>query len=132
MPSLLWFRRDLRLGDHPALLAAAENDEVLACFVLDPRLEASSGPRRLQYLGDALRQLQDDLDGRLLVTRGRPEKQIPLIANAIEASAVRLARSALLAVSAAAPRADAPSLWWRKNSQLHPALRSRLTPSAAT
>jgi deoxyribodipyrimidine photo-lyase len=92
MSSVLWFRRDLRLGDHPALLAAAQNDEVLACFVLDPRLEASSGPRRLQYLGDALRQLQDDLDGRLLVTRGRPEKQIPLIANAIEASAVHISQ----------------------------------------
>jgi deoxyribodipyrimidine photolyase len=42
MPALLWFRRDLRLGDHPGLIAAADNQEVLACFVLDPRLEASS------------------------------------------------------------------------------------------
>ena len=77
MPTLLWFRRDLRLGDHPALAAAADNGEVLACFVLDPRLEASSGRRRLQFLGDSLRQLRDDLDGRLLVTRGRPEERIP-------------------------------------------------------
>ncbi|MGV7959516.1 deoxyribodipyrimidine photo-lyase, partial [Mycobacterium kansasii] len=59
MPALLWFRRDLRLGDHPALAAASENDEVMACFVLDPRLEASSGRRRLQFLGDSLRQLND-------------------------------------------------------------------------
>jgi deoxyribodipyrimidine photolyase len=35
MLALLWFRRDLRLRDHPALAAAAANDEVLACFVLD-------------------------------------------------------------------------------------------------
>ena len=49
MPTLLWFRRDLRLGDHPALIAAADNEEVLACFVLDPRLEASSGRRRLRF-----------------------------------------------------------------------------------
>jgi len=90
MPTLLWFRRDLRLRDHPALSAAAENDEVLACFVLDPRLEASSGERRMQFLGDSLRQLQDDLDGRLLVTRGQPEKQIPRIAKEIEASAVHV------------------------------------------
>ena len=48
MPTLLWFRRDLRLHDHPALLDAASTDgEVLACYVLDPRLEASSGQRRL-------------------------------------------------------------------------------------
>ncbi|OBK27855.1 deoxyribodipyrimidine photolyase [Mycobacterium asiaticum] len=98
MTSLLWFRRDLRLGDHPALAAAADSDaekpaekrEILACFVLDPRLEASSGPRRLQYLGDALRQLSGDLDGRLLVVRGRPEQLIPLLAKQINASAVHV------------------------------------------
>jgi deoxyribodipyrimidine photo-lyase len=96
MPALLWFRRDLRLGDHPALVAAAaageaaDDDEVLACFVLDPRLEASSGPRRLQFLGNALRQLSDDLNGRLLVTRGQPEKRIPAIAKKIGASSVHI------------------------------------------
>lgn len=96
MTSLLWFRRDLRLRDHPALAAAAENDaasesnQVLACFVLDPRLEASSGPRRLQFLGDSLRQLNSDLDGRLLVTRGRPEQRIPALAKEIDATAVHI------------------------------------------
>jgi deoxyribodipyrimidine photo-lyase len=90
MATLLWFRRDLRLGDHPALKAAADTPEVLACFVLDPRLEASSGARRLQFLGDSLRRLRDDLDGRLLVTRGRPEEQIPRIAEEINASAVHV------------------------------------------
>ncbi|ORC03599.1 deoxyribodipyrimidine photolyase [Mycobacterium persicum] len=88
--ALLWFRRDLRLRDHPALAAAAADDEVLACFVLDPRLEASSGRRRLQYLGDSLRLLRDDLGGRLLLTRGRPEERIPVIAKEIEASAVHI------------------------------------------
>lgn len=93
MPTLLWFRRDLRLRDHPALAAAAQNDaagEVLTCFVLDPRLEASSGPRRLQFLGDSLRQLSSDLDGRLLVVRGRPEQRIPEIVTKIDASAVHI------------------------------------------
>ena len=91
MPTLLWFRRDLRLSDNPALNAAAEEDkDVLACFVLDPRLEASSGRRRLQFLGDALRKLRDDLDGRLLVVRGQPDKQIPRIAKEIGASSVHI------------------------------------------
>ncbi len=90
MPTLLWFRRDLRLGDHPALNAALEDGEVLACFVLDPRLEASSGRRRLQFLGDSLRQLRDDLDGRLLVTRGQPDNLIPRLAKEIGASAVHI------------------------------------------
>ncbi|WP_081968285.1 cryptochrome/photolyase family protein [Mycobacterium kyorinense] len=91
MPSLLWFRRDLRLNDLPSLAAAAsDGDEVLACFVLDPRLESSSGQRRLQFLGDSLRQLRDDLDGRLLVIRGLPEERIPLIAKEVDASAVHV------------------------------------------
>lgn len=89
MPTLLWFRRDLRLRDLPALLdAAAPDGEVLACYVLDPRLRKSSGARRLQYLYDALRDLRAGLDGRLLVTEGRPEQRIPLLVKAIDASAV--------------------------------------------
>jgi deoxyribodipyrimidine photo-lyase len=91
MPTLLWFRRDLRLGDLPSLLDAAHADgEVLAAYVLDPRLEASSGARRLQYLYDALRELRDALDGRLLVTRGRPETRIPAIAKQIHATSVHV------------------------------------------
>ncbi|MGK2903968.1 MAG: cryptochrome/photolyase family protein [Mycobacterium sp.] len=91
MPAVLWFRRDLRLTDLPALLAAADVDgDVLGCFVLDPRLEASSGSRRLQFLGDSLRHLYDDLNGRLLVVRGSAEKRIPLIARDIGADSVHI------------------------------------------
>ena len=74
----------------PLLDAAEADGEVLACYVLDPRLKASSGPRRLQYLYDALRELRDALDGRLLVTRGRPETRIPALAKAIGATSVHV------------------------------------------
>src|ERR1700754_2581776 len=91
MPTLLWFRRDLRLHDLPALLDAADADgEVLACYVLDPRLKASSGPRRLQYLYDALRDLHEALDGKLMVARGQPERRIPALATAVGATAVHV------------------------------------------
>ncbi|MCT7659360.1 cryptochrome/photolyase family protein [Mycobacterium deserti] len=91
MSTLLWFRRDLRLTDLPALLdAAASGGEVLACYVLDPRLAASSGARRLKYLYDALRDLRAGLDGRLMVTEGRPELRIPALANAIGATSVHV------------------------------------------
>ena len=91
LSTLLWFRRDLRLFDLPALLDAAGGDAgVLGCFVLDPRLEATSGPRRMQFLGDSLRELQDALDGRLLITRGRPEELIPQICSALGAGAVHI------------------------------------------
>ncbi|UXA19866.1 deoxyribodipyrimidine photo-lyase [Mycobacterium sp. SMC-4] len=93
MPTVLWFRRDLRLCDHPALLAATEDDgEVLACFVLDPRLTAAAGLRRLQYLYDALTQLRTDLGGRLLIVEGDPRTAIPRVAAAIGASAVHVSQ----------------------------------------
>jgi deoxyribodipyrimidine photo-lyase len=91
MPTMLWFRRDLRLRDLPPLLDAASGDgDVLACYVLDPRLKASSGARRLQYLYDSLRELRDALDGRLLITRGRPETRIPALAKQIHATSVHV------------------------------------------
>lgn len=91
MPTVMWFRRDLRLADLPALYDAAAGDgDVLACYVLDPRLRASSGARRLTYLYDALRELRDRLGGRLLVTRGRPEKRIPALSQAVGASSVHV------------------------------------------
>jgi deoxyribodipyrimidine photo-lyase len=41
-------------------------------------------------MGDTLRRLRDDLDGRLLVTRGLPEEQIPRIAKKIDATSVHI------------------------------------------
>lgn len=91
MAALLWFRRDLRLRDLPPLLrATADSDDVLACFVLDPKLEASSGSRRMRFLCDSLRQLRTDLDGRLLVTRGPAEERIPALAKEIDAASVHI------------------------------------------
>lgn len=91
MPTLLWFRRDLRCADHPAVLDAARGDaDVLACYVLDPRLTGSSGDRRLAYLYGALRDLREQLGGKLLVTRGRPEQRIPELAAAIGAASVHV------------------------------------------
>lgn len=92
MPSnLLWFRRDLRLHDLPPLLeAAADGADVLGCFILDPRLEQSSGARRLQFLGDSLRVLNDTMGGRLLILRGRPEERIPELCAHVGAPAVHV------------------------------------------
>jgi deoxyribodipyrimidine photo-lyase len=91
MPSLLWFRRDLRLHDLPPILdASKDGGEVLACYVLDPRLKATAGPRRLQYLYDSLRELRDGLDGRLLVTQGRAEARIPALVKEIDATSVHV------------------------------------------
>ncbi len=60
------------------------------CFVLDPRLEKSSGERRLAFLFDSLREIDDKLDGKLLVVRGRPEDEIPKLARAVDAERVHI------------------------------------------
>jgi deoxyribodipyrimidine photo-lyase len=89
----LWFRRDLRLGDNPALLAArdAAGDGVLPLFVLDDALRRPSGAPRLAFLYRTLRALDDALDGRLVVLRGNPENVVPRVARAVEAGSVHIA-----------------------------------------
>ncbi len=62
----------------------------MVCFVVDPRLEKSSGPRRLSFLYDSLRELDGQLAGRLLVVRGRPEREIPRLVAATEAVSVHV------------------------------------------
>ncbi len=68
---IIWFRRDLRIGDHPALNAALEgSDEIVPVFILDPALINQSGSKRLAYLGQSLRALDQSLNGRLHVMVG--------------------------------------------------------------
>ncbi|MSX18974.1 MAG: deoxyribodipyrimidine photo-lyase, partial [Actinobacteria bacterium] len=69
--SILWFRRDLRIGDHPALCEALKNsDEIVPVFILDPALIGQSGSKRLAYLGQSLRKLDESLGGGLHVMVG--------------------------------------------------------------
>jgi deoxyribodipyrimidine photo-lyase len=78
-PSVLWLRRDLRLHDQPALLAAAEAGPVLPLFVLDPLLLGASGRPRVAFLYRTLRSLRDDLrrrGGDLVVRSGAPEEVV--------------------------------------------------------
>ena len=69
--SIIWFRRDLRINDNPALLAAlAESDEIVPVFILDPTLIKSAGSKRLAYLGQSLHHLDASLDKKLHVIAG--------------------------------------------------------------
>jgi deoxyribodipyrimidine photo-lyase len=93
MTSVMWFRRDLRLGDHPALLAAAAAGPVAALFVLDEHLLRRSGPNRTAFLLASLRALDDDLrllGGRLLVRHGDPSTEVAALAHEVAAEAVHI------------------------------------------
>ena len=94
MTSVMWFRRDLRLADNPALIAAAEDGDVLPLFVLDPALWGPSGPSRRAYLGASLRSLDASLHQRrtqLSVVRGDPVRRVVLAAKAVQATTVHVA-----------------------------------------
>ncbi len=82
--ALLWFRRDLRLGDHPALQAAARDARVVPLFVLDPRL-----PRRERLLA-SLAALCEETDGALAVRRGDPSDVVVRVAAAAGATEVHI------------------------------------------
>jgi deoxyribodipyrimidine photo-lyase len=67
----MWFRRDLRIGDNPALLEAiAAADEIVPVFILDKKLIGASGSKRLAYLGQSLRALDESLGNTLHVMVG--------------------------------------------------------------
>ena len=93
MPALLWFRRDLRLHDNPALLEAATagSGEVCGLFVLDPKVWDSAAGVRQAYLLDSLAELNASMNGKLLIRAGRPEVVVPQVAAQIRATSVHLA-----------------------------------------
>lgn len=88
MSSVLWFRRDLRLADHPALVKAAEAGPVLPLFVLDPALLRGAGPVRTAFLIRCLRTLDESTGGRLVVRHGDPATVVPTVAAEAGAEAV--------------------------------------------
>lgn len=89
--SVLWLRRDLRLQDHPALVAAADAaPEVVALHVLDPAELASYGASRRAYLAASLRALDEQLGGRLVVRSGPPEEVVPAVVREAGAGSVHI------------------------------------------
>lgn len=92
-PTVMWFRRDLRLADHPALLAAidaAEGGEVLPLFVLDDRLRTPSGANRLAFLYRSLRSLDESMGGRLVVRTGDPVDVLAEVVREVGATSVHV------------------------------------------
>jgi deoxyribodipyrimidine photo-lyase len=90
----MWFRRDLRLGDNPALVEAVADGPVLPLFVLDPALWGPAGPSRRAYLGASLRSLDRQLrqqGTRLGVVRGDPVHRVVLAARHAGAERVHVA-----------------------------------------
>jgi deoxyribodipyrimidine photo-lyase len=92
--AIVWFTRDLRVHDHPALRAAlAAHERVVPVFCFDDRLlhgRHASGPRT-QFLLDCLAELDASLRARgsgLVVRHGPPERELAKLgADEVYASA---------------------------------------------
>lgn len=96
--AVLWYRRDLRVHDHPALRHAVDAyDRVIPVFVVDDAILDGRwrSPNRWWFLARALASLRGDLEtrgARLVIVRGDPAEWIPRIARDHGASAVVASR----------------------------------------
>lgn len=92
--SLIWFRRDLRLADHPALLdaraSAGPGGTVVPLFVFDPRLWGPAGVPRRRFLRDCLAALDAQMDGALVLRGGDPVTVVPGLAREVGAASVHV------------------------------------------
>ena len=90
--AIFWFRRDLRLSDNPALLAAFdEADEVIPLFIMDDEIAERAGAHRNAYLAASLKALNESLGGNLLVKSGSPVEVISEVMKKYKASSVHSA-----------------------------------------
>ncbi len=106
--AVIWFRRDLRVHDHPALVkAVAGFDRIAPLFVVDERLvgrgevdgprppAVGASPNRTWFMGRSVATLARtlaDLGADLAILRGDPAALVPRFAAGIGARAVIVSR----------------------------------------
>jgi len=88
--NIIWFRKDLRLADNPALVQAAKSGAVMPVFILD---DEEAGPWRRGaasrvWLYHSLKALNETLDGRLSVYTGKATQILPDLVRKFGAEAV--------------------------------------------
>ena len=101
--TVMWFRRDLRLTDHPALCAAAAEGDVVGLFVDDQAFDAAGAGRRA-YLRAALHALSESIGGTLVIRRGDPVDVVTAVAGEVEAGACTSPATPARTVAGATPR----------------------------
>ena len=91
-PAIVWFRYDLRLGDHPALMAAIETGQPVLCvYIYDTVAARPLGGASRWWLHHSLSALQHDLKSvgaNLHVMSGDPTIVLPSLVQEIGAQYV--------------------------------------------
>ncbi len=96
--TVVWFRRDLRVHDHPALTDAIRHGAPIApLFVVDPALLSGrfASSNRVWYMLGAVAALADALvarGSRLFIRVGPPGEIVPAFVDEIRAGAVQVSR----------------------------------------
>lgn len=125
-PTVVWFRRDLRLDDNPAWAAVAPASPTTALYVIDPALFDRAGSFRRDQLVAHLIALDGELTargGRLRVEYGDPTHVVAEVAQEVGAAAVhanadatpyshRRDTAAHRALASASPRPVPLRTWW--------------------
>ena len=89
--AIIWFRRDLRVSDNPALLAAIEaSDEIVPLFIMNEEVAKNSGPYRLAYLAKSLQSLDKSLGEKLLVISGDPSTVLKDVMARYQATSIHV------------------------------------------
>lgn len=82
MLSIVWFKRDLRVDDHAALQAAAQQGPVLPLYIIEPDYwqQADTSLRHRQFIQTALLALDSQLRnlGQPLIVRRGPASKVLL------------------------------------------------------
>ena len=91
----MWFRRDLRLADHPALNAAAEaaaeaGATVVPLFLVDPHLWRPAGAARRRHLVSSLRSLDAAMEQSLVWRWGEPVEAVVALVRETGATSVHI------------------------------------------
>jgi len=97
VPTIIWFRRDLRLAGNPALTAAIDaaradpDPRVVPLFVVEPTWWASIDDHHRAHVLAALRSLDAAVDDQLLLQHGDPARILPALVRAASATSVHIA-----------------------------------------
>ena len=69
---ILWFRKDLRLNDNPALIKSVEHKNVIPLFIFDSNIDEYTkiGAASLWWLEKSLTSLNKQLNGKLRILSG--------------------------------------------------------------
>ncbi|MDB6025889.1 MAG: phrA [Verrucomicrobiales bacterium] len=92
-PTLVWFRQDLRLADHPALRAACERGAVIPVFIWSPEEDGEwlLGGASKWWLHQSLKSLTQELErleSKLVIRRGNALDQLRALVHETKATAL--------------------------------------------